>query len=767
MGIAGVTRQCLLKPCLLLLAGGLAAQHTTSLLHSDALSLLLVASICALGLPRARAIAYCTCGFALFQLAGASVIDARLDPEYAGDSMLTTVRIVDFPERNRGSLVMRAEPVDDHRIPPRIRISWFEPPFEPALGDIWEFELRLRRPRGNLNPGGFDYESWLFREKVHATGYVVNGQRNRLVRTGEAGAVDEFRKRFLDRAAATAPAPEEAAVLAAIGVGARHGISRSQWDRYARTGTSHLMAISGLHVGLAAMAGFLLAFPLIALSRLAPNHYLAAVLCGAGFAGAYAVVSGFGVPARRAVLMLLFAAATIVRRRQLEPAAIVALTAALVFVFDPIASLAPGFYLSFGAVVLLLWLGRRRVAARGPALSHVGRLATIQVFLLFGLAPLTVLLFQRLALLSIPVNLVAVPVFSLLTVPLVLGGVVLGDVAGGAAAGLLRLASLSVAAVDTLVVAAADLPHTDNTIAAIVGPAWLFVLLPLAWVLLPRGWPCRGVAVIGLFALLSWKPPSPPAGCFDTWVLDVGQGLAIAVETRAGTALYDTGLTWRGGGSVAERIIRPFLDARGIRRVAHLVVSHADLDHSGGARYLQETLEIGQILAGEQLSGVAAASCVRGMGWRSGGVLFEVLHPPMRPGLEGNDASCVLRVSAGAHSVLLTGDIEARAERSLVRSESSLRADVVVVPHHGSLTSSTAAFVDAVQPGVAVVSASFRNRWGFPRPAVVSRWQEAGARVLNTAADGAVRLRVCADRGVVAVSAERERRRRFWHAAAN
>jgi competence protein ComEC len=284
-------------------------------------------------------------------------------------------------------------------------------------------------------------------------------------------------------------------------------------------------------------------------------------------------------------------------------------------------------------------------------------------------------------------------------------------------------------------------------------------------VLLPRGWPCRSVAVVGLLALITWKPPPPSDGCFDTWALDVGQGLAVAVQTRAGVLLYDTGMAWRGGGSVAERIVKPFFDARGVRRVAHVVVSHADLDHSGGAAILQDLLPVGRLLAGERLPGAEAERCHRGIAWQAGGVRFEVLHPAPHEALAGNDSSCVIRVSAGAYSLLLTGDIEARGERHLLREIPSLSADAVLVPHHGSLTSSTGAFIEAVRPEIAIVSASFRNRWGLPRPEIVSRWQRVGARVLNTAADGAVFLRFCADRGIVEVTTERERRRRFWHAA--
>jgi competence protein ComEC len=760
----------MIRACLLLLAGGFAAQHSRVPLSSDLCKLLLVASILMLAHRRARYPGCALLGFVLFFSAAQEIVDGRLVTRFAGDSLLTQVRIVDFPKMTSHSVVMLVEPIDDARLPARSRVSWYEPAVAPSIGDVWELELRLKRPRGASNPGVFDVEAWMFRNKIQATGYVVPGKRNRLLETGTESGVDGFRRQFVSRATKAASSPEVSAVIAAVGVGARHQISREQWHRYALSGTSHLMAISGLHIGLAATAAFLFARAIAVVLRPRGNAHIVAIGVGVLVATVYAGASGFGVPAQRASLMLVVAAGAIVRRRKTDPLAIVAVAAFVIFILDPVATMTPGFSLSFSAVVLLLWRARFRESAAGAA-SYVAKaghwlrqLATLQVSLFFGLMPLTVLLFDRVAFLATPVNLIAIPLFSLLTVPFTLVGLVLGDNFGRMGHIALQIAAATIERLESLIEVAVRLPFADTTVAALHSVGLCVAILPVLLVMLPRRWPGRYVAVLAVGALLLHAPQPPDKGCVDLHVLDVGQGLAAVLQTHSSTLLFDTGPSFRGGASAAEQIVVPFLKSRGIRRIDWLVVSHADIDHSGGVRAIYEVADVSELLVGEPLrdSGFASSPCLTGRRWATDEVRFRLLHPDSDTPRRGNDSSCVVLIEVGRHGLLLTGDIEADAEREIIESRQWNSIETIVVPHHGSLTSSSVPFISAVSPNVAIVSAGYGNRWGFPKAAVVARWQAVGARVLNTATSGAVSLRLCADSGIGRVRLDRHERRRFW-----
>jgi competence protein ComEC len=768
----------MIQSCLFLLAG----IYTLQLSSFAGLATVFVVAVAATAGRASRHIKVaaicCAAGIVLFASAALHVIDSRLAPEFAGDSMLVQIRIIDFPRMRAATATFMAEPIaetiaepiEDRRIPEKIRLSWFEPPVTPRLGDVWQVELRLKRPRGNSNPAVFDFEAWMFRQEIAATGYVVGANRNILLRSALTGR-DQFRQRFVDRLTGLVSGEDTAAVLAAIGVGARHLVSAEQWDRYARTGTSHLMAISGLHIGLAASVAYMFVLVVSGVFRMPGNHHSLALLAAVAVAVFYAYVSGFDVPARRATLMIILLTGTAIWRRQTSPTLVLCAACVVIVISHPLASMAPGFKLSFGAVLLLIWIAARHSAAarRGSwpqrGLYAIRSLAGLQILLLFGLLPLTVIIFQRVALAAPLVNLIAVPVFSIVTVPMTFAGLVLdgplqpfGDLALLVAAGSVEMLERGITSAASVEAASVSLP-------AVSGFAWLIVMLPLLLVVLPPGWPGRYLAWLALVALLLHKPAGPKSDCVHLEILDVGQGLATVIRTSEHVALFDTGPAFRQGSSMAQRVVLPYLMSIGVDMIDRIIVSHADLDHAGGLTDLLADIVVDETLTGEPMfiDDSRTLPCVAASGWRWDGIEFRFINPPSGVQVDGNDASCVLVINAGPHSVVLTGDIEQSVERRLVRDGTISRADVVVVPHHGSRTSSTAAFVRSLSPSLAIVSAGFENRWGFPKAEVVARWESSGAKVLNTATSGAIAIRMCTRSGIVSVTEHRPAQHRIFH----
>ncbi len=674
----------------------------------------------------------------------------------------------------------------DAMVPPRIAISWYgQPsvtdsltPVEP--GERWQLVVRLQRPHGNANPYGFDYEAWLLEQGVRATGYVrPAGPRNVRLdafvpRPGHV--VERARAALRRHILRELDGKRYAGVIVALVIGDQRGIPQSSWDVFNRTGISHLVSISGLHITMvAALAAWAMSglwrrsfFVEDAALPLRLPAQKAAALAGALVALLYVLLAGSGVPAQRTFYMLAAVAAALWFGRVVALSHVLCLALAVVVLIDPWAVLGAGFWLSFGAVAVILYANLGRVQLDAGWRRTLGMAVRTQYAVTVGLVPLTMLLFAQVSLASPFANAVAIPVVSLFVTPLALLGALLPAPLAGWVLGLAHLAIEVLA--DGLAWLAA------SPLAVMNAPApqpWIFVLalLGAAWMLAPRGWPHRWAGLAAWAPMLTQLPSAPPAGTFSVTAFDVGQGMALLVETERHRLLYDAGPQYGPGADAAGRILLPYLRGRGIGTLDALVVSHSDVDHAGGARTLLEGVSVAQVhsslSAGHPVVQAARrhSRCGAGQAWSWDGVRFELLGPTPQSyeqdGLKANARSCVLRVSSAGKAMLLAADIEAAQEVQLLQTvPGRLRADVLLAPHHGSGTSSTAAFLAAVEPRLGIFQVGYRNRYRHPKKEVYERYASLGIRRLRTDESGAVLLRF---ERTLDVTEYRAERRRYWH----
>jgi competence protein ComEC len=672
------------------------------------------------------------------------------------------------PERNTAA---QDDPLSQNRAPQTLR-----------AGERWRMTVRLKAPHGNMNPHGFDYELWLWEQGVGATGYVRatpgNAAPQRLAGTWHY-PIEQLRQAMRERIYARVADARLAGVVAALAVGDQAAIERADWDVFRATGIAHLMSISGLHITMfawvaVAVIGALWRRSALWGSRLclrvpAPS---AARLGGFALALAYALFSGFAVPAQRTVWMLL--AVTVLRLIGLRWhwSRVWALACAVVVAVDPWALLSAGFWLSFVAVGVLFASDRGATNTiannvdNSPANSRfssaianplLGMLRE-QTVITLALAPLSLVLFGQLSLVAWAANLLAIPWVTLVVTPLALGGAVfapLWSLAAGAVGWMVQ--GLQVLAAWPWATYSVAAPPMLIAAAAIVGGVLLVLRLPAV---------VRATGAALLLPLLLWQPARPAAGQFELIAADVGQGNAVLVRTASHSLLYDAGPRFSRESDAGHRTLVPLLRALG-EKLDTLVLSHRDSDHTGGAvavlQMQPQAALLSSIEATHELQSLRPAQrCSAGQHWEWDGVRFEVLHPQaadFEVQSKPNTLSCVLRISTATQTALLVGDIEAAQEMRLL-SSSGLKADVLLVPHHGSKTSSSPAFVQAVQPRFAVVQNGYRNRFSHPAPAVVERWQTVGARVIDSPGCGAA---VWSSEQPQTIACEREAARRYWH----
>lgn len=734
--------------------------------------------------------AWAVLGFALALLHAHHIAHQGLAAELEGRDVEVVGFVASLPsirERSTGfDFEIREMRLEGRALegPGRVRLSWYGragslPRIAP--GEHWRLTVRLKRPHGFRNPGGFDYERWLFQHRIRATGYVrAKSMRQHLGSEPLRYPVQSLRHALLGRLSQALGDRPAAGIIRALAAGERADISPAQWETLRRTGTSHLVAISGLHIGLVAGLVFWLARGLWrwagrGAERLPAPKFaaLAALLAAAG----YAALAGFSIPTQRALIMVLVVMLAVLSQRVTAPGRTLALALLAVLVWDPLAAVAPGFWLSFVAVAAILFA----LGGQWGHLSWWRRWGRVQWAVALALFPLLAAVFGQASLIAPLANLVAVPLFGLVVVPLTLVGSAVAALAPIPGSWLLQGASRVVEFAWPMLEWLGGLPFATWDAGAVSGWSLALAAAGCALLLAPRGLPARWTGILMLLPLVLLRPERPDTGQAWLTLLDVGQGLAAVVQTQRHTLVFDTGARFSSRFNAGEAVVAPYLRARGVRQVDTLVISHGDNDHIGGLDALLRQTVVRRVFTSVpgQVAKIVgdgpqtARRCARGVRWHYDGVEFEFLGP--QPDAlpvarreaarrrSGNNLSCVLQVRAANGTLLLTGDIERRAERELVDTwGEALRSTVLVAPHHGSKTSSTAAFLRHVQPRLALFPAGYRNRYGFPADSVLARYHALGVQTLATAEQGAIETRLRA-REAPRVQSWRQHARRYWH----
>ncbi|MDZ4812700.1 MAG: DNA internalization-related competence protein ComEC/Rec2 [Pseudomonadota bacterium] len=708
-----------------------------------------------------RVVAAALLGFAWACLCGGMAMKLRLDDAIAGKEITISGTIVGLPRMDlmppRFELMPDAATRASSGVHGRVRLSWYAnvPPLHP--GQHFSGSVKLRAPRGVENPGGFDFARYALEQRLAATGYVREGA----IDTSPppwTSRVDRMREHVADAIDSHVAERPLAALLRALAVGDQRGLQDGEWDTLRVTGTGHLIAISGMHIGLVAAFGALLfggiyrIWPGLGLyiPRLTFSAFGALL-----WATAYSILAGWSLPVQRTLLMIVVVLVARMLRRQASMTQSLALAAVLVLVWDPLAVLGAGFWLSFVGVAGLMWA--LPDATHGSSmLRSFGR---AQIAMSLGLLPITIAFFGQGSVVGPIANLLAVPWITMLIVPVLLVAIALLGFVPILGQWLLQAAAWMLQPLWWLLDWLAALPGASWFFAAPSLWALLLAMIGAIWVFLPRGVPLRVLGLLLFLPLLLPRVEIIAEGDARISMIDVGQGLSVLVQTRSHNLLFDAGVRSRSGFDMGEAVVVPTLHALAVTGLERLVLSNQDADHAGGREAVLRAFPEAQVSIG--IESDPSPRCEGGQSWQWNGVRFEFLHPPQYFPDKGNDSSCVLRIQSRNGAALLTGDITEIIETRLLREATDeLRADLVFVPHHGSRSSSSAKFVAATGARLAFNSAGRGNSYGHPHPEVQARWQQSGARWFDTAGGGFTSVLLSDAKNV---EQRRVDRPRYWH----
>lgn len=697
----------------------------------------------------------------------------KLDSEFENKDILIKGTVTSLPETYENHIrflfkIDAIKSINEEFLPYQgnVRLSWYQYNVKPVPGDVWQLKVKLKKPYGFMNFNGFDYEAWMLRKGIQATGYVKQDKHNGKIDAAGAYYIQKLRYNIAEELKQKLDNPLLGLTLA-LSLGERSELKAKQWKVLTQTGTNHLIAISGLHLSL--VAGFIYCFAYFIWSRF---HFLTQRLSAPLFASIaafiyaffYAMLSGFALPTQRALIMLAVFLAAIFSVKQFRASSVISIALLLVLILDPFALMAVDFYLSFLAVMFIFYITRFRINEQ----SRLAQWLRLQCLLSLTLFPVLIFWFNHIPIYSVLANLVAIPIVGFLIVPLTLIALIFLFPFPNTAELLYELINLLNDVYWRYLEYLSELNHAVIPIAT---PNFITLVLAIIGVLIltmPKGLPGR---ILGLFFMLPILFPITHKlnhGEFDFVLLDVGQGLAAVVKTKRHVLVYDTGAYFSKKFNIGDAVLGPYLKSKGIKELSTLLISHGDNDHIGGADAIIDAFKINRILTSvpekinKHKTKYTLDVCQAGQFWHWDGVSFEILHPQQNNSYMGNNASCVIKISAKHGSVLLTGDIEKEAELHLVEEYgNNLNADILLVPHHGSKTSSTSSFISAVSPRLAFISAGYRNRFGLPKKDIIERYDKHHVKTLISFESGEISAKF-RNEGLQ-IDEFRTKNKRFWH----
>ena len=696
-------------------------------------------------------------GYALVQLK-----QVYLAPEFQGQEVQVEGLICSLPvvdeRKTRFDFQLTANPLV---LPAKIRVSWYSPEVSLGVGQHWVFKIKLKAVHGLANPGGFDYEQWMFTQGIGATAYVRDPQQAKLIKQDSFWQNFSVIRQLIAERLSVVPHLRYRGFLEALTIGKTDGVSNQQWRILRKTGTLHLMAISGSHISLiAGLSYFLVLHVCLRMlpERVSPQ-WIAAI--GAGLTGwSYALLAGFSIPVQRALVMLVVALLGVILQRHIRITGLIAIAILLMLVLDPLAVLSAGFWLSCIAVILIWYVVSGRLAKERHWLSFI----KVNSVTALGLAPLMILFFLQFSLIAPVANLIAVPVVNLLIVPPALVAVLLLFCAPSLAIWLFSWLDVILDKLYQFLQWLAGWDYANLAGLSTSGPAILLAAIGFLVLFMPRGLPGRSLSALLCLPLFLNAPARPESGTLKMTLLDIGQGLSAVIQTAEHVLVFDVGIKFSAQADSGQSVLLPFLASQGIHHIDTLIISHGDNDHIGGAASLLAEFKPTRIYTSvpERLSAFAVLPCYQGLNWQIDGVIFQILAPAVNDDNVGNEHSCVLKVSSASGALLLPGDIGKATEQWLVDNYGdALSASVLVSPHHGSNTSSSQDFLVRVNPKMVLIPAGYQNQFNFPHSSVLERYQLNHLSWLNVSEQGAITVEFSSNN--LKFSYFRAINQKYWH----